>query len=410
MWKCDSACRRSKKMIRTFLLCSVIYGLNLLGQTLIGEKRQHYALQFTRVSCNIHPVSVASAGKSSSSGFIDLQNDYFVRQAREDRVQSSVSRESCRRAGQGGLTRYCSVRNDPIESHRKKIQFRSTLDGTLQEAFVIEPDQPISDATCLVINLHSWSADMNQRSDLEELVYDKNWFYLFPNFRGANKHPAACGSQFAQQDIIDALEFVLEKYVLDRNRVFLSGTSGGGHMTMLMAGKYPERWRAACSWVGISDLRLWHKKHQGGKYGKMIEQCCGGLPGESATVDEEYRTRSPVNYLSDANRLPLALFAGIKDGHQGSVPISHSIEAFNVICNANNDPPISQEEMAQLSTPNGRLLQPQAGDEGFDHSIGRKFYLRRTSKMAQITIFEGGHEGIAAGTMSWFEKVLASQQ
>ena len=45
---------------------------------------------------------------------------------------------------------------------------------------------------------------MHQRSDLEELVYDKNWFYLFPNFRGANKHPAACGSQFAQQDIIDA--------------------------------------------------------------------------------------------------------------------------------------------------------------------------------------------------------------
>ena len=40
-------------------------------------------------------------------------------------------------------------------------------------------------------------------------------------------------------------------------------------MTMLMAARYPERWKAASAWVGISDLISWHGRHRGSKYGNM---------------------------------------------------------------------------------------------------------------------------------------------
>ena len=294
-----------------------------------------------------------------------------------------------------------------VDLHRQKISFISTEDGTTQYAYLIVPEHVTTDETYLVVSLHSWSSDFNQRSDLEKMVFDKGWFYLFPDFRGPNQRPAACGSKLAQQDILDALDFTLKKYSLDSKKVFLTGTSGGGHMAMLMSGLYPQRWRAACSWVGISDLVTWHKKHLGSRYGNMIEKSCGGRPGVSIAVDEEYRMRSPVNWISNANKLPIALFAGIHDGHQGSVPIRQSINAFNALCRQNGDSGITETEAQQLSRKDGRLVQPKPNDEGFDKALGRHYYLHRRSESAQIMIFEGGHECISAGTMDWFERSIS---
>lgn len=291
-----------------------------------------------------------------------------------------------------------------IEKYRKKITFKSTIDGSIQEAFTIIPPGIVPDETHLVVSLHSWSSDLNQRSDLESLVFRRGWCYLFPNFRGPNQHPDACGSKLAQQDILDALEQTLNQNGLSPSRVFLTGTSGGGHMTMLMAGLYPERWRAACAWVGISDLVAWHHTHRGKRYGNMIEKSCGGAPDQSPATECEYHDRSPVNFISGASALPIALFAGIHDGHRGSVPIRQSIDAFNVICNHNGDPVVSELEIQQLSVQNGRLNQPHEGDEGYSDSLRRKYYLKRSSKDAQLLIFEGGHEGISTGTVDWFEK------
>ena len=294
--------------------------------------------------------------------------------------------------------------NEPTEKYRKKITFKSSIDGSIQEAFTIIPPNIVPDETYLVVSLHSWSSDLNQRSDLESLVFGRGWCYLFPNFRGPNQHPDACGSKIAQQDILDALEQTLNQHGLSSSRVFLTGTSGGGHMTMLMAGLYPERWRAACAWVGISDLVAWHQTHRGKRYGNMIEKSCGGAPDQSPATEREYHDRSPINFISGASALPIALFTGIHDGHRGSVPVRQSIDAFNVICTHNGDPVVSELEIQQLSVENGRLNQPREGDEGYSESLRRKYYLKRSSKDAQLLIFEGGHEGISSGTIDWFEK------
>jgi len=85
------------------------------------------------------------------------------------------------------------------------------------------------------------------------------------------------------------------------------------------------------------------------------------------------------------------------------VPIRHSIEAFNQIAKANGDAAVSEAEIEQLSRRDGRLQSPQDSDLGTDESFGRDHYLRRRSGKARLTIFEGGHEGIATATMAWFE-------
>ena len=244
---------------------------------------------------------------------------------------------------------------------------------------------------------------MNQRNALERLVHDRGWIYLFPNFRGVNQTPQACGSLVAQQDILDAVDWVSDHHNVDRRRVYLTGSSGGGHMTLLMAARYPKRWRAASAWVGISDLAAWHQRHQGTKYGDMLEKCAEGAPGDSPEVDAQYAARSPLTYLASAKQVAIDIAAGVHDGHTGSVPIRHSIEGFNEIANSNGNVPVSEQEIQQISRQDGRLESPGVGDTGFDPSFGRDYYLRRRAGSARLTIFEGGHEGIAPAAMAWFE-------
>lgn len=292
-----------------------------------------------------------------------------------------------------------------VAMNRKRIQFQSSADGSDQEAMLIVPalDAKSQEPVPLVVSLHSWSADLEQRNALEKLVHSRGWIYLFPNFRGSNSTPQACASTLAQQDILDSIAWVVDQQSVDEDRVYLAGTSGGGHMTMLMAARHPELWRAASAWVGISDLVIWHAHHRNQKYGKMIEQCCGGVPGASPEVDAQYRNRSPITYFSQARDVAIDISAGLKDGHEGSVPISHSINAFNLIAKARGDRPVTNVEISQLSRP-GKLERAKPGDEGFDATFNRKYFLRRRSGNARLTIFDGGHEGIATATIAWFEK------
>ncbi len=299
---------------------------------------------------------------------------------------------------------------------RQKQRFKSSFDGTQQELFLTTPPSSRSQIehgsqglwqtpAPMVVSLHSWSADLHQEQpELQRMAIQRGWFFLQPNFRGVNNHPLACGSQAAVQDVLDAVDWAVQRYPIDPDRIYLTGNSGGGHMTMLVSAKHPERWAAASAWVGISDLAAWHDRHQDGKYGAMLRKCVGGEPGKSAEVDQELHNRSPIHHLANIGDLPLEISAGIHDGHSGSVPISHSLLAFNQIAKAVGGQQISKQEIHELSKENGRLTNPLAGDEVFDTTFGRNIYLRRTAANTRVSIFEGGHEGIASATMAWFER------
>ena len=173
---------------------------------------------------------------------------------------------------------------------------------------------------------------------------------------------------------------------------------------MLMAGRHPERWTAVSAWVGISDLAAWHAKHAKTGYGKMILASCGGPPGESAEIDLEYRNRSPITWLHQAVDVPLDLAAGVHDCYKGSVPTRHTLEAFNAVAKALGEAVISEEEILQLGRPDGHLDNPKPGDTVEDAVLGRAVYLRRNAGKARVTIFEGGHEGIAAAALDWLSR------
>jgi dipeptidyl aminopeptidase/acylaminoacyl peptidase len=292
--------------------------------------------------------------------------------------------------------------------HAAEATIRSSSDGALQRAILVAP-QPASEPAPLLVHLHSWSADYKSSGAMDEAMREaqtRGWIFLSPDFRGPNERPEACASDLAVADVVDAVKHAQSAARVDRRRVYLLGGSGGGHMALMMAARHPELWTAVSAWVPISDLAAWHAsaKTAGLRYSGMLERCCGGPPGSAAT-DSEYRKRSPLHFLANAKGLPVSIEAGVHDGHRGSVPVSHSLRAFNELARANGHPnqAFAESEIefitAKAQIPERIAGQRSAQDAGRKHKV----LLRRSAGPARVTIFDGGHETDFATAIRWLE-------
>lgn len=282
----------------------------------------------------------------------------------------------------------------------------STLDGHEQPVLYLAPNSTKGGPTPLLVYLHSWSTDYHQRNTpwLDEAIA-RGWLFLHPNFRGRNDHPEACGSRLARQDILDAIDWMASQYSIDTHRIYLAGTSGGGHMTMLMVGHHPDRFSAASSWVGISDLAEWYHFHsklerEGSHYDRDMLQALGGAPGASPQIDLDYADRSPCFHVGRAVGVPLDIAAGVDDGHTGSVSVHHAFWAFNPYAAAHGANLVSAREIEELWADR-KLSQPTKEDQQTDPVLQRAIRLRRTAGPGRVTIFDGGHEGLAHAACAW---------
>jgi pimeloyl-ACP methyl ester carboxylesterase len=226
---------------------------------------------------------------------------------------------------------------------------------------------------------------------------------IHPDFRGVNQRPEACGSELVVQDILSAVEFAQKKAVVDIRRIYLVGASGGGYASLLMAGRAPDIWAGVSAWCPIYDLRTWHAEtsQRQLKYCDMLETVCGGAPGESPEVDEQYRVRSAATWLPHAHNVTLSINTGITDGHNGSVPVSHTLNAFNALAIA-HDRIAESAIQSMVQNPNMPVELLQRIDDPLYHSKPALF--RRVSGSTQVTIFEGGHEIIYEAALGWLEQ------
>ncbi len=209
----------------------------------------------------------------------------------------------------------------------------SSMDGTPQPVVVGIPEgYDGSHPLPLLIGLHTWSAGYLQRVEpYGRQAARRGWLMILPHFRGPNTidNPQAThagGSLIAQHDIVDAYRYMIEHYNVDRDRVYLTGDSGGGHMTMLMAGKYPDLWAAAAAFVPVTDLREWWEEQNG--YAKHVEAVTGGKPGDGPAVDFEYLRRSPRTFMTNLAHVPLLLAHGDRDA---TIPVEQTWRTFRVL-------------------------------------------------------------------------------
>ena len=285
----------------------------------------------------------------------------------------------------------------------REIRYPSSADQSNQPALFYSPDA--KKASPLLVGLHTWSSDYKNGYDIPHAKWcvEQGWAFIHPNFRGPNRRPEACGSEMVIKDIASAVEWAAKESPVDHERIYLVGTSGGGHAALLLAGRLPDLWAGVSTWVGISDLAAWHRecKKTNRKYWRDIEASCGGPPGKSAAIDREYRQRSPLTWLKDYRGPAIDINAGIRDGHAGSVPISHSLLAFNQIAEKKDH--IAATDILTM-TKTARIpehLRREIKDPAYEN---KHPLFRAISKNARVTIFDGGHEFVPTAAFSWLAK------
>lgn len=287
----------------------------------------------------------------------------------------------------------------------REIDYVCSADRSRQGAMVLGAAGP--EPRPLLVALHTWSYDFHHPSSQEfaRRCAARNWNLIFPDFRGPNTRPEACGSELAVADIVDAVRYMKEHFPVDAERIYLTGGSGGGYGTLLLAGRHPELWAAASAWCPISDLVAWHRQCRGGSYAhyaEHIEAVCGGDPQCDSAARQEAVKRSALTHLAGAACLPLDISTGIHDGHRGSVPVSQAMNAFNLL--AKPEDRFRKEEIECIvrteTIPPHLAAHETEPLYGLEHPL----LLRRVSGSVRLNLFEGAHDMLNDAAFAWLEK------
>lgn len=283
------------------------------------------------------------------------------------------------------------------------VRIPSTMDDHEQPALWLPPSgdgpQP------LLVVLHSWSTGYQQHLGIPYAQWAKQsgWGMINPDFRGVNDDPDATGSELAVQDVIDAIDFAAEKAEIDEDRVYVIGFSGGGMMSLLMAGRHPDRFAGAVAWVPIHDLVEWYQynvaEQPGAHYAANIRSSCGGDPTKDDAARQECEQRSPETYLDAARDagVPVYLGHGLSDD---VVPPIHSLWVFNQLAGEGQtlDDDLL-DAVAQNRLPEG--LDSAVEAETYFSSDDPDVLLSRKVDEVTLVLFEGEHDMVYNPGLEW---------
>lgn len=258
----------------------------------------------------------------------------------------------------------------------------------------------------LLVGLHTWSSNFASAGGdaiYAEWCVAQGWAFVHPHFRGPNNTPDSMGSDRAVQDIVEAVAWAKKQTPIDESRIYLIGGSGGGHMSLLMAGRHPEIWAAVSAWCGITDIHAWHTFHtkdgKPAKYARDIEGALGGSPANDDALKAAAAHRSPITWLHQAKSVPVDINHGIHDGRVGSVPFTHSLHAYNSVI-GDSGPKLKETDInAYYETRTLPATWKAAAASEVYGSWQPKFVQQHQN--TRITIFEGGHELVHQAALNW---------
>jgi dipeptidyl aminopeptidase/acylaminoacyl peptidase len=172
-------------------------------------------------------------------------------------------------------------------------------------------------------NSYGWNTRYNRWG---QSAAAKGFFVFMPNYRSGSGR----GNEFTMMgfadaggreflDVIDGIDYLASKDLIDKDRVGIGGGSYGGYFSAWAASKHTEHFAAAVSFVGVGN--------------QLTKRNTTDIPWESYLVHWGYWVnenpmdvydRSPVKYAENMNT-PLLLLHGTKDPR---VHPSQSLEMY----------------------------------------------------------------------------------
>lgn len=205
----------------------------------------------------------------------------------------------------------------PLQTQRV-VRF-AARDGLVLEGILIEPADAEGPSP-LVLAVHGGpeSHDRNgwptSYSRPGQLLAARGYAVFYPNYRGSTGRGVAfskisqgdaAGAEF--DDLVDAVDHLIEAGIADRERVGITGGSYGGYATAWCATYHTDRFRAGVMFVGISN-----------KHSKAFTT---DIPNEDRMVHTLFDPwakpayaleRSPLSFVEQA-RTPLLIAGGTAD-------------------------------------------------------------------------------------------------
>ncbi|MFP4415973.1 MAG: alpha/beta hydrolase family protein [Chitinivibrionales bacterium] len=284
------------------------------------------------------------------------------------------------------------------------VTIDATIDGSSQPALYYDSGSDKKKPLLLV--LHSWSANYRQQFSIPYGVWavKNDWVFIHPDYRGAFTNPEATASEKAVRDVLDAVDYARNNANIDENRIYIAGFSGGGMMTLIMVGRYPEIWAGAVAWVPVYDLVQWYEttRRAAHDYSGHIINSCSGEPIDGTDAGRECSKRSPSSYLKGARGRKVSVYisTGINDNF---VPPSHSFQAFNDLAEPADR--ISQEDVQFID---GHHSLPDHMTGTFSDSLfkdaGINLLWEKESGNVVIKVHDGKHEVIYNAGLLWLSK------
>lgn len=279
------------------------------------------------------------------------------------------------------------------------VRIPSTADGHQQPALWVEPTAP--GPRPLLVALHSWSVGYDQVASIPYARWARQngWAMIHPDFRGVSNNAAATGSDLAVQDIVDAVEWAKRHADIDPNNVYVIGFSGGGMMSLNMAGRHPDLFAGAISWVPIYDLVEWYRYSYNQRYVTQIAASCGGNPLASAAARDECLRRSPRHVLDRARSAGVPIYIGHGLGDRLVLP-EHAVWTFNHLADPAHR--LSAEESAAVARNSlpahlrGQLVEPTFFRPGDPAPL-----FSRRSGNTTLVLFQGGHNAVFNPGLEW---------
>ena len=282
------------------------------------------------------------------------------------------------------------------------IRITSSADGAAQPALWLAPGGDRSRP--LLVILHSWSAGYLQHAGIPYAMWaqENGWAVIAPQFRGVNDDPEAMGSDLAVQDVVDAIHYATSQEGVDEDRVYAVGYSGGGMMSLLLAGRHPEKVTAVAAWGPPTNLLDFYRQSvaTGRHYASDIRAGCGGDPTRGGAPQEECLSRSPITHLDGAREERVAVFLaqGIADS---LLSPSHTANAFNVLADPEDRLSESEvDEIAQGDLPD-HLAGSITAETYFGQADPEPVFARRSGPV-WLVYFNSGHDMAYKATLRWF--------
>lgn len=114
--------------------------------------------------------------------------------------------------------------------------------------------------------------------------------------------------EYDVEDAADAVRHLMDKKKVDRDKVFIRGSSAGGLLVMLSLIQYPELYAGGASYYGVSNLEVLDD----GTHAFETDYTAQLLGGSKEERPDLYWDLSP-HFLLDQLQVPMILFHGAED-------------------------------------------------------------------------------------------------